>query len=263
MPELPEVETFVRGLRAVIGRTIERADVIDPKLELAPSALAGRRIASIDRRGKHIVFSFGGGDRLTIHLRMSGRLRLDRSEAEVPYTRLILHLDSKEQVYFVDPRRLGTACLGGFATETLGVEPLSGAFTPACLATLVAASRAPIKPLLLDQRRIAGLGNIYAAESLWRAGVDPHRPSNGLTDVQVAALHESIVAVLTEALDGRGTTLGASVSDYRPGPGTAGEFQNRLYVYGREGEDCSRCGWTIERSIQQGRSTYYCPNCQR
>lgn len=263
MPELPEVETFVRSLQPAVGSRIDGADVLDPKLDVDASELDGRRITSIARRGKHIVVGLDNGAHLVIHLRMSGRLRLDCSEAEIRYTRLTLRLDSGEEIYFVNPRRLGTArvCRNGFDAE-LGVEPLSTAFTPARLSELAAATRAPIKHLLMNQRRIAGVGNIYAAEALWRAGIDPRRPSSSLGKTEVEALHGGLVGVLAEAIDQLGTTLGASVSDYRPTAATSGEFQNRLYVYGREGEDCARCGGTIERTMQQGRSTCFCPSCQ-
>ena len=263
MPELPEVQTFVNALQPAVGSEIVSADVLDSKLCLDPAALAGQRITSIERRGKHIVFGLDGLALLVIHLRMSGRLRLERSEPEIPYTRLILHLDSGEAIYFVNPRRLGTArvCRGGFDTD-LGVEPLSDTFTTEHLAELASSSRAPIKSLLMDQRRIAGIGNIYAAEALWRSRVDPRRPSNSLAAKETAALHESIVGVLTEAVGQLGTTLGSSVSDYRPTPEEPGTFQNQLYVYDREGETCKRCGSTIERTVQQGRSTCFCPSCQ-
>lgn len=263
MPELPEVETFVRRLQPASGATIVKADVLDEKLRLDADALGGAVIASINRRGKHIVFDLGASVHLVIHLRMSGRLRLERSEAEIPYTRLVLHLDSGDSVYFINPRRLGTAilCRNGFGDD-LGVEPLSPAFTPEALANLSSASRAPIKHVLMDQRRIAGIGNIYATESLWQAGIDPRRSANSLSENEASALHESLVTMLSEAIDQLGTTLGSSISDYRPSSEETGLFQNRLFVYGREGEDCPRCGTTIERTVQQGRSTCYCPSCQ-
>jgi len=263
VPELPEVETLVRQLQPASGARIESVDVLDERLRLAGEALAGTVISSVRRRGKNIVLDLGETGHLVIHLRMSGRLRLERSEAEIPYTRLILRLDSGESVFFINPRRLGTAilCKSGFDAN-LGLEPLEEPFTAGALSELASSSRAPIKSLLMDQRKIAGVGNIYAAESLWRAGIDPRRPANTLTEDESKMLHSSLVSILTEAIDQLGTTLGSSVSDYRPTSGEAGSFQNRLFVYGREGEDCSRCGTTIARTVQQGRSTCYCPNCQ-
>jgi formamidopyrimidine-DNA glycosylase len=177
---------------------------------------------------------------------------------------MILRLDDGQCVYFVDPRRLGTADvhMKGFELP-LGLEPLDATFTTAALAELASQSRAPIKQLLLNQRKVAGIGNIYAAEALWRARIDPRRPANELSKAEVGRLHKAIVGVLGEAIAQLGTTLGTSVSDYRPTAAEGGSFQNRLAVYGREGEPCERCGDGIERVIQAGRSTCFCPACQR
>lgn len=263
MPELPEVETFVRNLLPVIGHTISSAEVLDSRLDLVPRNLVGRSIADVRRRGKHIVMDFTDGSSLVVHLRMSGRLRLERSQEEIPYTRLTLRLGNGKSVYFVNPRRLGTAqfCRDG-ASLDLGLEPLGSQFTPEALHRITSASRTPIKQLLLDQRKIAGIGNIYAAEALWRARIDPRRPSNTLSSEEAAALHAAVVSVLQSAIAQMGTTLGTSVSDYRPNSIGGGTFQNHLSVYGKEGEACERCGGTIARTIQSGRSTCYCPCCQ-
>jgi len=200
---------------------------------------------------------------LVVHLRMSGRLRLDRSEDEIPYTRMILRLDSGDAVYFINPRRLGTValCEDGFNKE-LGIDPTDVAFTPGVLAEIASGSRAPIKQLLLDQRKIAGIGNIYAAEALWRAGIDPTRRANTLEKNEIAKLHGGITSVLFDAIDQLGTTIGSSVSDYRRSADQGGEFQNQLAVYGRESEACERCSTPIARIAQAGRSTYLCPACQ-
>ncbi len=264
MPELPEVETFVRGLQSIAGSRITDAEVLDERLALSTKPLHGATIQSVERRGKHIVIHLEDRGDLVVHLRMSGRLRIERSEVEIPYTRLILHLDSGESVYFINPRRLGTVtlCERGF-DKNLGVEPLSEGFTPQVLADLTSGSRAPIKQLLLDQRKIAGIGNIYAAEALWRAKIDPRRAASSLELDEISALHEAIVRVLSEAIDQLGTTLGTSVSDYKPTGEMAGGFQNLLCVYARESEPCARCEDTIERIVQAGRSTYLCPSCQR
>ncbi len=263
MPELPEVETFVRGLAPAVGRTIASADVLDATLAVAGEDLAGSTIVAIRRRGKYIGIELADGPTLVVHLRMSGRLRLGCRDGEAKYARLVLRLDDGARIFFVDPRRLGTADLSecGFG-ESLGVEPLDAEFTAAALAKLTAASRAPIKALLLNQQRIAGIGNIYAAESLWRAQIDPRRPAEALTRAEVGRLHRAVVAVLREAVEQLGTTLGSSVSDYHPTTTETGSFQNRLAVYGREGEPCERCGEGIERIIQAGRSTCFCPACQ-
>lgn len=264
MPELPEVETFVRGLTPVVGRSIASADVRDAKLAVSARELQGARILAVRRRGKYIGVEFADGRALVIHLRMSGRLRLGCRECEVKYARLVLRLGDGVDVYFVDPRRLGTAsvCASGFDVP-VGIEPLDAEFTPTALAELALASRAPIKQFLLDQKKVAGIGNIYAAESLWRAKIDPRRKANELSRDEIRRLHRAIVAVLREAVDGLGTTLGSSVSDYHPTSTEMGSFQNELAVYGREGESCARCGETIERIIQAGRSTCFCPACQR
>ena len=263
MPELPAVETFVRGLQIAVGATITRADVLDERLSLNAIELAEAQIRAIARRGKHIVLNLEDRGDLVIHLRMSGRLRLHRSEQEIKYTRLILHLDSGDAIYFVNPRRLGTATHfpGGFETR-LGYEPLSPDFTVAALSDMAKFSRSPIKTFLLNQRRIAGIGNIYAAEALWRSGISPDRPANSLKQDETARLHGDIVEVLNDALAEQGTTIGNSVSDYHPSIGEQGEFQNHLSVYGRESEPCERCGTIIVRMKQGGRSTYYCSQCQ-
>jgi formamidopyrimidine-DNA glycosylase len=264
MPELPEVETFVRGLAPAVGRTIASAEVLDAKLAVSADELTGARIAGIRRRGKYIGIDLGDGRSLVIHLRMSGRLRLECRECETKYARMILRLDDGQCIYFVDPRRLGTAAVreAGFALP-LGFEPLDATFTTAALAELASQSRAPIKQLLLNQRKVAGIGNIYAAEALWRAKLDPRRPANALSKAEAGRLHKAIIGVLGEAIAQLGTTLGSSVSDYHPTAAETGSFQNRLAVYGREGEPCERCGEGIERVIQAGRSTCFCPACQR
>jgi formamidopyrimidine-DNA glycosylase len=258
------VETFVRGLTPAVGQTIVSANVLDAKLAVSGEDLAGARIADIRRRGKYIGIELEDGRTLVIHLRMSGRLRFECRPCETKYTRMILRLDDGQFIYFVDPRRLGTADVreAGFELP-LGLEPLDPTFTTAALAELASQSRAPIKQLLLDQRKVAGIGNIYAAESLWRARIDPRRPANALSKAEVGRLHKAIIGVLGEAIAQLGTTLGSSVSDYQPTAAETGSFQNRLAVYGREGEPCERCGEGIERVIQAGRSTCFCPACQR
>jgi formamidopyrimidine-DNA glycosylase len=263
MPELPEVETFVRRLAPIVGTRIVEAEILDDRLGLSGESLVGAEIRGVERRAKYIVIGLVDRGDLAVHLRMSGRLRLDRSEDEVAYTRMILRLDSGDAVYFINPRRLGTValCASGF-DKPLGIDPTDAAFTPRALAEIAASSRAPIKQLLLDQRKIAGIGNIYAAEALWRAGIHPTRASNTLEKSAVAKLHHAITSVLSEAIDQLGTTIGSSVSDYRRSADEGGEFQNQLAVYGRENEACERCSTPIARIAQAGRSTYLCPACQ-
>jgi len=249
MPELPEVETIVRGLQRAVGKKITRMEILDSRLDLSTIDIDGTHIEEISRRGKYVLFTLSSGT-LSVHLRMSGRLVLTDGKEDLKHTRLILHLDDGE-IRFVNPRRLGTVEFSrdGFSHH-LGIELLSEAFTPARLEEIVAKSQAPIKPLLMDQRRVAGLGNIYASESLWRAGIDPRRAGNTLTSVEVRALHQGIVDVLREAIDNMGTTF----SDYRTADGEKGMFQSRLAVYGKRGEKCPRCGKEIVR-IKQGCET--------
>lgn len=263
MPELPEVETFVRRLQPVVGATIARVEVLDARLGLNGEALPGATVSAIERRGKWIVLRLEDRGDLAVHLRMSGRLRTHRSDREVRYTRLAIYMDSGETVYFVNPRRLGTAQLypEGFR-PVLGMDPLSRRFTSAVLGVLASRSRTAIKLLLMDQRKIAGVGNIYASEALWRCGIAPHRPSHTLSACEIRRLHRAVRSVLNGAIAAQGTTLGAGVSNYAPGAQEQGEFGNRLSVYGRASEPCDRCGTMIDRMKQGGRSTYYCSQCQ-
>jgi formamidopyrimidine-DNA glycosylase len=262
MPELPEVETIDSGLSPVRGALIDELEVLDQRLALPVHEIVGKTIEGIERRGKYILFRLSAGRTLIVHLRMSGRLTLTRSPVEEKHTRLILHLD-RGKVYFINPRRLGTVeySRNGFPHE-IGIDPFDREFAPQRLTEIVMASRAPIKPLLMDQRRIAGLGNIYSAEALWRAGIDPRRAGKTLTRKEIWALHPAIVGLLKEAIDQMGTTLGGSVSDYRNTSGDYGGFQDLLAVYGKEGEPCPQCGEPITRIVQAGRSTYFCPGCQ-
>lgn len=263
MPELPEVEVFVRNLQPIVGSTIDRVEVLDDRLNLDGSRLAEVVISSVRRRGKHIVIHLEERGDLVVHLRMSGRLRLQRGENEVKYTRFVLYLDTGDTVYFVNPRRLGTVIHypDGFKPN-LGLEPLTASFTAAALAEIAGKSRSPIKLFLLDQQKISGVGNIYASEALWRSSIDPQRTAVSLKHDEAVRLHKNIILVLNDAIAGQGTTIGNSVSDYHPFAGEQGEFQNQLSVYGREDEPCERCGTAIVRLKQGGRSTYYCRKCQ-
>jgi len=260
MPELPEVETIVRGLReAITGAMVEKLQVIDPRIALPEKEIIGKTIAAVERKGKYIVLRLEPRGSLIFHLRMSGRLLRVCAEGEGRYSRLVLHLDSGV-LRFVNPRRLGTVEYAddGFP-HSLGIDPTSPAFTARKLRKILAGSKSPIKVLLMNQRRIAGLGNIYAAEALWRAGIDPRRPANTMTSKEARALHRGIVSVLQEAIEHMGTTF----SDYRDSDGNKGGFQDFLAVYGKDGEPCRRCGTEIVRINQGGRSTYLCPGCQK
>lgn len=284
MPELPEVETVRRKLARVLpGRTVVGVDVRLPRTvrNAAPeefkALVRGRTFADVQRRGKYLLLSFGEAssngaasadgqiEALVVHLRMTGRLTVSPGDAPLdPYTRVVFTLDEGVQLRFADVRTFGTIHVVGDGRhgppglDELGPEPLDDAFTPEVLAAALAGRRAPVKAVLLDQRRVAGLGNIYVDETLYDAGIHPRRPGGQLTDEEVVRLHEGIRAVLREAIDKGGTT----VRDYVDGNGSPGGFQKYLRVYGRSGEPCGRCGGRIEKLRVAGRGTHVCPRCQ-
>jgi formamidopyrimidine-DNA glycosylase len=257
MPELPEVESAVRRLRnAIVGKTIARVDILHPSLRRRVSrprlrSLGGARVQAVERRGKHQLIALADGRVLHAHFRMTGDWHVDRVGDELPrFARAVLSFDDGSRVVLDDPRALSTLDLhpAGAPVELgLGPEPADASLTPVTLHGALSKRRGPIKPALLDQRLIAGLGNIYAAEALWHARVSPVAPANVLTRKQVAALLSAIRRVIDRATGARYT--GSSVS--------------RLAVYDRGGKPCRRCRTPIERIVQAGRSTYYCPKCQR
>ncbi len=290
MPELPEVETIVRRLaRRLPGRTVIRADVRRPnvvrgsprKLE---RALEGATIASVSRRGKFLVFRLEDGRVWWSHLRMTGQWRVERPRRGSarraggaraardapadPYARAVFDLDDGSRLTYVDVRTLGemeVLTARGWARReaAMGVEPLSPAFTPDLLDDLLDHSGRQVKEFLLDQAKIAGIGNIYASEALWRARISPRRRARNVGPVRAMALHAAIVGVLQDAIRKAGTTLGETSQDYVDSDGVPGGFAEFLAVYDREGEPCRRCGTPIRRIVQGQRSTYYCPTCQR
>lgn len=270
MPELPEVETIVRGLRrAVGGKTIATARVSLKKMAIAPAgvrfetALAGERIAGVDRRGKYAVFRLGSGRRLVTSLRMTGRLvALSAAAPPYPYTHVELRFSDKSRLAFADVRQFGRMRLlepGEPWDADLGVEPLSGDFTPERFIGMLSGRTTPVKAFLLDQRRIAGIGNIYACEALWQAGIRPGTPAKRLTKAAATRLHHALVDVLQRAVGMRGS----SIDDYVDSQGLKGGFQNVLSVYGRAGKNCSRCGGSIVRTVIAQRGTWWCRNCQK
>lgn len=272
MPELPEVETIVRDLaRALPGARIRSVDVPRPDLiegEAADSfarALAGRRIASVARRAKNLVFDVGEGEKLVVNLGMTGRLLLGAaSEADPTHLGVRFRLDDGRELRYHDVRRFGRLERMGPARweaweGALGAEPLADGFTADLLREMAARSRVEVKTWLMDQRRVVGVGNIYASEALFRAGIDPRRPARTLTSAEVERLRDEVRAVLEEAISFRGTTF----LDYRDASGERGEFARRLRVYDRAGHPCRTCGAPIERIVQAGRSTFFCPRCQR
>ena len=269
MPELPEVETVARGLRAVQGRRIVAVRVDWERTVVPPppafeARLLGQRILAVRRRGKWLVLSLEGGAGLLVHLRMSGRLLLESGGVEEdPHTRVVLGLDDGRRLRFSDPRKFGRMVLTEDPEAVLGAlgpEPLGEDFTPRRLGEMLSRRRARLKSLLLDQRFVAGLGNIYVNEILWRAGLHPLRRANTLSTVEVARLHHAIQEVLEEAIARRGSTL--EDRRYVGADGQPGGFAARLAAYGRAGHPCPRCGTTIERITVGGRGTYLCPRCQ-
>jgi len=271
MPELPEVETIRRDLLPVLrGRAFTHVWVSPDALRLVqvpPPAdfarlLSGRRIEDVSRRGKFLVFHLSGGLYLLVHLRMTGAL-LHRPADAPPdrYVRAMLSLDDGSELRFSDLRKFGALWLvpdPSTVLGRLGPEPLEGGLTPSLLRGLTARRRAPIKSLLLDQRALAGVGNIYADEALFAAGLHPQRPAGSLSDSEVKRLHGAIRRVLTEALADRG----ASFSDYVDASGREGRHQFRVQVFRRTGQPCYVCGREIARVKVAGRSTHFCPKCQ-
>jgi formamidopyrimidine-DNA glycosylase len=272
MPELPEVETIRRGLEPlVVGRRIERAAIRDPRLTrpFDPDEVArqiqGERITSLDRRGKYLVVRFESGRVLLAHLRMTGNFRVAGGEpADGPHDRAVLRLDNGSDVIYRDIRRFGTWLLvephelEPYLDERVGEEPLEKAFRIAALAARLAGRRAPIKAALLDQRTVAGLGNIYADEALWRARIYPLRPAGELEPDELRRLHRALRDALRMGIARQGATL----SNYATPDGESGRMQEEFKVYGREGEPCLRCGTPIEKIRAAGRGTWYCPHCQ-
>jgi formamidopyrimidine-DNA glycosylase len=270
MPELPEVETIVCGLRpAIVGKTISSVRVSLKKMGVAPEgvgfegALKGERIESVGRRGKYAVFSLKSGRSLVTSLRMTGRLVvLSKDEPAYPYTHIELRFSDKSRLAFADVRQFGRMRLveAGEAWDAdLGVEPLSGSFTPEAFIGMLSGRPTPVKAFLLDQRRIAGVGNIYACEALWQAGIRPGTPAKRLSKPAATRLHHALVDVLQRAIGMRGS----SVDDYVDAQGLKGGFQNVLSVYGRTGKSCSKCGGSIVRTVIAQRGTWWCRTCQK
>ncbi len=270
MPELPEVETIARDLRHdLVGRRIvdvevrwERTVATPPAAELK-AALVGLQIMGADRRGKFLLFPLSQGRTLLIHLRMTGQLHVVDAAAPLDaHTHLVLTLDSGRRLIFRDMRKFGRVYVTSNPAEVLGElgpEPLNPDFTSQQLAARLAGRKAPIKSLLLDQRVVAGIGNIYADEILFKAFIDPRRPGRDLLPNDVARLHTATRQVLAQAIFDRGSSL----QNYRRPGGAAGQNQERHQVFRRTGKSCPRCGATIERIVIGQRSTHFCPQCQR
>ena len=279
MPELPEVETVMRGLQARLeGRRIVRALINRPDLRWPfPNGLAerltGATVLGFRRRAKYILMRISGGDSVLIHLGMSGRivLTLGIPNTGTAHEHLVLEMDDGWRVGFVDPRRFGSVDLVPTAKEDahrllsgMGPEPLDDAFSAATLNEALKGKRTPIKAALLDQRIVAGLGNIYVCEALFRARISPSRLAYTVPGARAARLVPAIKATLTEAI----AAGGSSLRDYVQPDGELGYFQNAWKVYGREGEPCEACPGQpgcdgVRRIVQSGRSTFYCARSQR
>jgi formamidopyrimidine-DNA glycosylase len=288
MPELPEVETVARQLEPELeGRRVEALEVLDPRWSrpVSPEKLAeqvtGSTIESLGRRGKYLLLGLDGGRTLVMHLRMTGNLvlvegeeMLDPSEGRRLYEgerstserhlRARFVLDDGREVWFTDPRRFGEAFLIDDAdledrfAGRVGIEPLAEGFTPELLGEIAAGRTVPLKSFLLDQKGVAGVGNIYADEALYRARLHPLSPAGSMKPEHLEALRDAVVAALEAGIDAGGS----SIDDYRDGRGEKGAMQERFLVHTREGEPCPSCGGPISRIVVSGRSTYFCPRCQ-
>jgi formamidopyrimidine-DNA glycosylase len=295
MPELPEVETVRRQLAPEVrGRTIAAAEILDARLTRpeAPKrverGLEGRRIEAVDRRGKYLLIRLEGDGTLLLHLRMTGNLllrppeageavadlmqqgrlggpRLYESHPELRHLRMRLDLDDGTELLFTDVRRFGTAVLiegsmdvDSYLAARVGIEPLSDELTAEALCRIAAGRTAPLKSFLLTQTGVTGIGNIYADEALHRAELHPLSPAGSMRPEHCEALVEGIVDALEAGL----AHGGSSIDDYRDARGERGSMQDEFLVHTREGEECGRCGGTIQRIVIGGRSTYFCPDCQ-
>ncbi len=271
MPELPEVETIRRQLAPHLeGRTIEDVEILDWRWTRPddPAAVAhelrGAFVEAVERSGKYLIWRLSGDRHLLIHLRMTGAVLFD-PPVDPPHTRVHFSLDAGHHVAYVDPRRFGTgqlvhgtAARDAYLAARIGVEPFTPEFTAAHLRAIARDRRAPVKAFLLDQRRIAGVGNIYADEALFRAKIHPLRPAGRLTGAQLERLREAIEAALTAGIEAKG----ASIDDFRHVDGARGSFQDRFLVHRREGEPCPNCGRPIRKLVVGGRGTYVCEHCQ-
>jgi formamidopyrimidine-DNA glycosylase len=268
LPELPEVETIKNELAPhLTGRTFTGVEVCDPKLSIRPALdvfkdeLMGRKIQTIERRGKYLMFNLSDGKVLIMHLRMTGSLLLNPENTE-RYIRATFRFDDGSQLYFIDRRRLGVVSLvDGRISGMLkmGPEPLSDEFTPDKLAQLLKRRQAPIKAVLLDQAVIAGIGNMYADEALFQAGIHPLKKAGDLSLTEVKRLYNAIVNTLESAIGNKG----ASVDTYsRPG-GEIGTAHYEFKVAHRRGGTCGICGTEIQRIVIRNRGTYFCPYCQK
>lgn len=283
---MPEVETIRRQLEPdLVGRRLEQVEVLDHYFSKPVAAdrfersATGREVADVGRRGKYLLIEFTDGETMVVHLRMTGNLvlvdpegntgpgdaRIYRPDDDVRHLKARFLLDDGGELRFTDPRRFGRGFIAGpgeldaYFAERLGPEPLSPDFTLEAFGAACEGRSAPLKSFLLDQRRVAGIGNIYADEALHRAGLHPLSPAGSMKTDHRAALRDGIVAALERGLD----LGGASIDDYRDAKGQAGQMQDEFLVHRREGLPCPRCGDPITRIVVGGRSTYFCGSCQK
>ncbi len=259
MPELPEVETLCRQLNEIIpGEEILAVEVLDSRLGMVPS-LIGERVVSVYRRGKWMQIEMENGLTAALHLRMTGRLLWQTDGAPLPsHTRLVISFPAG-RLLLIDPRRFAVFCMRPADTAPAPLANPLEKIPARRLREIAEGRRLPVKSFLMDQRFIAGIGNIYACEILFKAAVDPRRPAGSLTAAEWRKVEKAAAAVLCRAVACRGTT----VSDWRDLFGMSGTNQEHLEVYSREGEPCRRCGGRIERTTMAGRGTWFCPACQK
>jgi len=295
MPELPEVETYVRDLEGLLkGRSVVRTEVRWSRTVAAPDAeafvarMTGMRFVTFGRRGKYMLLGLESGETLVVHLRMTGSFTLvpatppppttdarthrsteilitDTLNTDDPHVHLLFDLDDGSQLRFRDTRKFGRLWLVENAEtviHALGPEPWDPAFTPEAFGAALAGRRAPVKALLLDQRIVAGVGNIYADESLWQAGILPMRAAGSLSADETTRLHGAIRMVLERAIVRGGSSLGDGSTNYVAPSGAQGAFQEEFAVFQRTGKPCLRCGAPIQRTVVAQRGTHYCGVCQ-
>lgn len=273
MPELPEVETVRQGLRALIlNKTIANIDILWPKIVVNDQVffkqtLLGQTFKEIDRRGKYLLFRLSHQLTLVSHLRMEGKYRLvPQDQPLAKHTHVIFNFTDGTALRYLDVRKFGRMQLIPTGAENtvpglnqLGPEPTAATFKVAAFTTALQRHHKAIKPVLLDQHVVAGLGNIYADEVLWQSQIHPLQPANQLTTKQIQTLHQAIIAEMQRAIAAKGTTIRSYTDAY----GASGGFQLALAVYGREGEPCQRCGTAIVKTKVGQRGTHFCPNCQQ
>jgi len=274
MPELPEVETYVRELAPLLaGRRVRAAQVLWPRTIAAPDVAAfvaqivGQQFATFGRRGKYMLLGLASGATLVVHLRMTGQLQVEPADvAPDKHTHVTLDLDSGERLFFRDARKFGRIWLVDDSAPVLarlGPEPLSDDFTPQGFGQRLAGRQAAIKALLLEQSIVAGVGNIYADEALFRAAIHPLRSGGSLNGDELARLHAAVRAVLADGIAAAGSSLGvSSIQNYQRPSGQPGSFQEQHRVFQRTGQPCLVCGAPITRIVVAQRGTHFCPHCQ-